>query len=171
MPQLTFSSIYSGVGGSDCGFCRAGLVPLWQCEADLYRRRVLQSRFGVPVIHRAEDLLNMAVPTPDLLCADLPDARTELWWPAVFACAERFQPRWLLAEWSPTVRCERSGWTCVCDQASCACDPDARVRAVQDSCSPFATQWWAEMLMEVPGVVSVTGGNRGLTQADGQVVT
>lgn len=43
--QLTFGSLFAGIGGIDLGFERAGMRCLWQCEFDAYCRRVLAKNF------------------------------------------------------------------------------------------------------------------------------
>jgi len=42
---LTHGSLFSGIGGFDLGFERAGIRTLWQVEIDAYCRRVLEKRF------------------------------------------------------------------------------------------------------------------------------
>lgn len=96
----TFASLYSGIGGIDLGFVSAGWQLEAQCEADPYRRSVLQRWFQVPV---ALDAASFVVPTVDVLYAELPDSRTNLWWPTVFAALPSAK-KWLLLEFSPTVR-------------------------------------------------------------------
>lgn len=36
MPDLTFVSLYSGCGGLDLGFARAGMRPVWANDIDAY---------------------------------------------------------------------------------------------------------------------------------------
>ena len=42
---MTFGSLFSGIGGFDLGFERAGMRCLWQCEADRACRSVLRRHF------------------------------------------------------------------------------------------------------------------------------
>ncbi len=42
---LTHGSLFSGIGGFDLGFERAGIRTIWQVEIDAYCRRVLEKRF------------------------------------------------------------------------------------------------------------------------------
>lgn len=50
----TVGSLFSGIGGCDLGFERAGFKTLWQVEIDLINRAVLEDRF--PHAKRLEDV-------------------------------------------------------------------------------------------------------------------
>lgn len=52
--QLTFGSLFTGIGGFDLGFQRAGMVCKWQVEIDEYANKVLQKNF--PGIKRFRDV-------------------------------------------------------------------------------------------------------------------
>jgi hypothetical protein len=43
--ELTHASVFSGIGGFDFGFARAGIKTLWQIEIEPYCRRVLAKHF------------------------------------------------------------------------------------------------------------------------------
>src|SRR5579864_8029404 len=62
--MLTHGSLFSGIGGFDLGFARAGIQTLWQVERDEYARRVLERHF--PEAQRHEDIRRVG---PDDLCA------------------------------------------------------------------------------------------------------
>lgn len=79
--MMTFGSVYSGVGGADLGFERAGWTVAWQVETDLFRRAVLSQHW--PEIPRPRDVREAIVPAPALVYAELPTA-------------ERFWLDWLL---------------------------------------------------------------------------
>ena len=106
--MTTFASLFSGVGGTDAGFYASGWRPLWQTECDPYRRAVLRRHFGVPIVERVEHAPLLAAPVPDVLSADAPDSRLDVWWPMVSAVLDRREPAtWLIFECSPTVRFDR----------------------------------------------------------------
>ncbi len=56
MGQLTFGSLFAGVGGIDLGFERAGMICKWQVEIDEYATRVLEKHW--PSLHRMRDVRN-----------------------------------------------------------------------------------------------------------------
>jgi DNA (cytosine-5)-methyltransferase 1 len=49
--EITTGSVCSGVGGLDLGFHQAGATPLWMCEFDPWRRKMLEHRFPGVVVH------------------------------------------------------------------------------------------------------------------------
>jgi DNA (cytosine-5)-methyltransferase 1 len=55
---LRVGSLFSGIGGFDLGFERAGMRTVWFCEQDPYRRAVLARHWpGVPIYEDVRDLV------------------------------------------------------------------------------------------------------------------
>lgn len=61
MTQLTFGSLFAGIGGIDLGFERAGMVCKWQVEINPYAQRVLAKHW--PEVRRHDDVRTW--PQPD----------------------------------------------------------------------------------------------------------
>ena len=57
--MMTHGSLFSGIGGFDLGFARAGIKTIWQVEIDEYCRRVLEQHF--PDARRCADIRTFAV--------------------------------------------------------------------------------------------------------------
>ncbi len=54
MTQLTFGSLFAGIGGFDLGFERAGFECRWQVEIDDYATKILEKHW--PKVHRERDI-------------------------------------------------------------------------------------------------------------------
>lgn len=70
---MTFGSTFTGIGGFDLGFERAGLTPLWQVENDRDARRVLRRHWSHIVCQG--DVKECGVHnlgTPDVICGGWP---------------------------------------------------------------------------------------------------
>jgi DNA (cytosine-5)-methyltransferase 1 len=73
--QLTFGSLFAGIGGFDLGFERAGMRCVWQVEIDDYCRRVLAKHW--PDVRRWDDVRTFP-PEPadewrcDVICGGFP---------------------------------------------------------------------------------------------------
>lgn len=65
--QLTFGSLFAGIGGIDLGFERAGLTCKWQVEIDDYARKVLAKHW--PTVRRHDDVRTW--PTADAQRVDV----------------------------------------------------------------------------------------------------
>lgn len=61
MTQITFGSLFAGIGGIDLGFERAGMVCKWQVEINPYAQRVLAKHW--PEVRRHDDVRTW--PQPD----------------------------------------------------------------------------------------------------------
>lgn len=76
LPRPRVASFFSGIGGFDLGFERAGFDVVYQCEADSYCRSVLRTRWpGLPATSLSEDIENVEaedVPPADVWCAGFP---------------------------------------------------------------------------------------------------
>lgn len=71
--ELTFGSLFSGVGGFDLGLERAGMRCVWQCEIDPFCERVLAKHW--PDVLRVRDIRRVtsaSVPAVDVLCGGFP---------------------------------------------------------------------------------------------------
>lgn len=109
---MTFGSLFSGVGGFDLGFERAGMKCVWQVENDKYCTRVLErhwphvARFGdvrefEPGPGERCDLICGGFPCQDLSVAGkragLEGKRSGLFWDAIRVVSV-LRPRWIVME-------------------------------------------------------------------------
>ena len=70
---MTFGSLFSGCGGFDLGFERAGLRCVWQVELDEWRRRLLAARW--PDVKQWDDVQTFTgdgFERPDVICGGFP---------------------------------------------------------------------------------------------------
>jgi DNA (cytosine-5)-methyltransferase 1 len=94
---LSVGSLFSGIGGLDLGFERAGFEIAWQCEKDSYCQKVLNKHWpnrpcydNIKDLHRADgpepdaDILIGGFPCQDISLAGegagLDGERSGLWW-------------------------------------------------------------------------------------------
>jgi DNA (cytosine-5)-methyltransferase 1 len=70
--MIVFGSLFSGIGGFDLGFERAGMRCAWQCEIDAAARGVLTRQFGKPIIEDVRDVRNGNIAAVDLVCGGFP---------------------------------------------------------------------------------------------------
>ena len=52
--EITFGSLFAGIGGLDLGFERLGMECKWQVEIDDYANKVLEKHW--PNVHREGDI-------------------------------------------------------------------------------------------------------------------
>ncbi|MFI5202209.1 MAG: DNA cytosine methyltransferase, partial [Candidatus Kapaibacterium sp.] len=70
---LTFGSLFSGIGGFDLGFERAGMECLWQCEIEPNARKVLKNHW--PDVKLYEDVTKIKIKElarVDVICGGFP---------------------------------------------------------------------------------------------------
>jgi DNA (cytosine-5)-methyltransferase 1 len=108
---MTVGSLFSGIGGFDLGFERAGYDVRWQVEIDDYANRVLAKHW--PHVRRYRDIraINWRDVEPvDVVCGGFPcqphsvagrrrasEDDRDLW-PEVVRCLRETQPRWFMGE-------------------------------------------------------------------------
>lgn len=114
---LTYGSLFTGVGGIDIGFDRAGMECLWMCEKDKFCQKVLRQHW--PKIKLYEDILDVdeSVDRPDVLCGGFPctdisvvntkgkglDGENSGLWFEYLRVIRLLRPRYILVENSPNI--------------------------------------------------------------------
>lgn len=71
--EITFGSLFAGIGGFDLGFERAGMVCKWQVEIDDYATKVLTKHW--PNVHRERDIRECGkhnLEAVDVICGGFP---------------------------------------------------------------------------------------------------
>lgn len=121
--MLTVGSLFSGIGGFDLAFARAGARIAWQCEIDPAARSVLATHFAeVPCYADVTLLDGHAVAPVDLICGGFPcqdlsvagkraglaGERSGLWWEFRRVLAEH-RPRWVVIENVPGLLSSNGG--------------------------------------------------------------
>ena len=110
---MRVASFFSGIGGFDLGFEKAGMKVVFQCETDKYCQQILKRHWPhVPIYEDIRTLTHSTIPAADLWCAgwpcqDLSNANTErkglagersgLFYKFMELVAE-IQPAWLVLE-------------------------------------------------------------------------
>ena len=69
---MNVGSTFSGVGGFDLGFERAGMRVVWQAEIDEWCRRVLRSHWPKAEVYNDVKEVGGSAPAVDLLCGGFP---------------------------------------------------------------------------------------------------
>src|SRR3990167_3570030 len=109
--DLTHGSLFSGIGGFDLGFERAGIKTIWQVECEPYCLKVLEQHW--PNVRRYTDVrtfLDESPERPDILSGGFPcqpvshagqrrgEADVRWLWPKMLSVVRSLQPRWIVAE-------------------------------------------------------------------------
>jgi DNA (cytosine-5)-methyltransferase 1 len=71
--DITFGSLFAGIGGFDLGFERSGMVCKWQVEIDDYATKVLEKHW--PRVHRERDIRQCGATNlerVDVICGGFP---------------------------------------------------------------------------------------------------
>lgn len=107
---MRFGSLFSGIGGFDLGFERAGMECAWQCEIDPKAQDVLRKHWGVKIYDDVRTITKDAEPV-DLICGGFPcqdvsiagkrkglaGERSGLWFE--FArIIDELEPKWVVIE-------------------------------------------------------------------------
>ena len=71
--SLKVASFFSGIGGFDLGFERAGMEVVFQCENNKFCQQVLRQHWpGVTLYSNIEKVVTSAIPEAELWCAGFP---------------------------------------------------------------------------------------------------
>lgn len=121
--MLTFGSLFTGVGGFDLGFERAGMKCVWQCEIDKFANQVLNRRWKE--VKRFQDVRNVGKNSAEQVdiiiggfpCQDVSVAgrragfageRSGLWFEFARVISE-LKPRWVVIENVPGLLSSNQG--------------------------------------------------------------
>lgn len=111
--QLTFGSLFAGIGGMDLGLERAGMICKWQVEIDLYCTRVLEKHW--PNVKRYGDIKGITgheLERVDVICGGFPcqpfssasagkrkgKEDDRYLWPDMLRIIQVVKPSWVLGE-------------------------------------------------------------------------
>lgn len=134
---MNVGSLFSGIGGFDLGFERAGMRTSWFCEQDDYCRRVLNRHWPkVPVYPDITKLAGDAVESIDVLCGGFPcqdfsvlgrraglDGKQSGLWSEYARLIRELRPRYVVVENVPDVLVGGLG-TVLADLAACGYDAE-----------------------------------------------
>jgi DNA (cytosine-5)-methyltransferase 1 len=108
---MKFGSLFSGIGGFDLAFERAGMECSWQCEIDRSCQKLLKERFGKPVYDDVRTITRDSAEPVELICGGFPcqdlsiagkrkgftGERSGLWFEFARIIGE-FRPEWVVIE-------------------------------------------------------------------------
>lgn len=134
--MLTHGSLFTGIGGFDEGFDRAGIKTLWQFEVDGYAKRILARRFpNVPMLGNARN--DVEVPPVRILSGGFPCTPVSFsglglgptdhrWlWPVFLFWIKKLNPEWIVIENVPGLRSTLGAFgTILDDLAGCGYDAE-----------------------------------------------
>lgn len=114
--MITYGSLFSGIGGIDLGFDRAGMKCLWQVEIDDYATSVLEKHW--PDVRRFNNVKTVGshnLATVDVICGGFPcqphsvagkrkgaDDDRNLW-PEYLRIITELRPTWVVGENVPGI--------------------------------------------------------------------
>lgn len=108
---MRFGSLFSGIGGFDLGFERAGMQPAWQVEIADHPTRILEKHW--PDVERYRDVKEVGkhnLESVELICGGFPcqpvsvagkrqaSADERDMWPEFARIIDELRPRWVVAE-------------------------------------------------------------------------
>lgn len=113
---VKFGSLFSGIGGMDLGFERAGMKCAWQVEIDEYATKVLTKHWpDVPKYGDIRDVGKENLETVDLICGGFPcqpfsvagkqkgEEDDRHLWPEMLRVISELKPAWVLGENVPGI--------------------------------------------------------------------
>lgn len=137
--MVTFGSLFTGIGGFDLGFERAGMRCLWQVEIDQYCWRVLWEHW--PNVPKWDDVRTFPPDfsnqwNVDVICAGFPcqpfscagkmlgasDERNL--WPETIRVIRVLRPRFVVLENVPALLADEYFGTVLADLAACGFDAE-----------------------------------------------
>ncbi len=119
---MKFGSLFTGIGGFDLAFERAGMECAWQCEIDKHARNILKQHFTAEVHEDVRTIGKHNLPAVDVICGGFPcqdlsiagkrqglaGSRSGLWWE--FArIIDEIEPKWVIAENVPGLLSSNGG--------------------------------------------------------------
>lgn len=108
--QLTVGSLFSGIGGFDLGFERAGMKVIWQCEIDKYCQRVLHKHWPDVTIYDDIRLIDESTPCADVIVGGFPcqpfsvagkrrgTEDNRYLWPEMLRVISTIRPNWVVGK-------------------------------------------------------------------------
>jgi DNA (cytosine-5)-methyltransferase 1 len=141
---VKYGSLFSGIGGFDLGFDRAGMECAWQVEIDDHCRQVLEKHWsGVPKYKDVRDVGKHNLEPVDVICGGFPcqdvslagtraglEGKRSTLWTEFARIIRELEPRWVVAENVPGLFSSDNGrffGNILRDLASCGYDAEWQV--------------------------------------------